>query len=57
MKSANMDKGRGGGKALIHKMWINRRFFFKPLTNVAFQLECLANLSIGMEYSASAISC
>ena len=27
IKSANMDKG-GGGKTLIHKMWIKRRFFF-----------------------------
>ena len=29
IKSANMDKG-GGGKTLIHKMWIKRRFFLTP---------------------------
>ena len=30
IKSANVDK-RGGGKTLIHKMWIKRRGFFKTL--------------------------
>ena len=30
IKSANVDKG--GGKTLIHKMWIKRRvFFIEPL--------------------------
>ena len=29
IKSANVDKG-GGGKALIHKMWIKIRVFFNP---------------------------
>ena len=27
-----VDKGAGGGKTLIHKMWIKRRiFFYEPL--------------------------
>ena len=30
IKSANVDKG-GGEKTLIHKMWIKRQVFFKPL--------------------------
>ena len=28
IKSANVYKGGGGGKTLIHKMWIKRRVFF-----------------------------
>ena len=30
LKSANVDKGGGGGKTLIHKMWIRRHVFFYP---------------------------
>ena len=33
IKSANVDKG-GGGKTLIHKMWIKRRVFLTPLPNL-----------------------
>ena len=34
IKSANVDKG-GGGKTLIHKMWIKRRFFFNPSLSIS----------------------
>ena len=34
IKSADVDKG-GGGKTLIHKMWINTCFFFEPFPNKA----------------------
>ena len=30
IKSANVDKGGGGGKTLIHNMWIKRRILFNP---------------------------
>ena len=32
IKSADVDKG-GGGKTLIHKMWIKNMFFFNPSLN------------------------
>ena len=34
LKSANVDKG-GGGKTLIHKMWIKRRVF-----NPSIKIKC-----------------
>ena len=37
-KSANVDKG-GGGKTLIHKMWIKRQVFFKPLPKRTTRLQ------------------
>ena len=42
IKFANVDKGEGG-KTLIHKMWIKRRFFLTPplaiLLNFCIQLK------------------
>ena len=45
IKSANVDKG-GGGKTLIHKMWIKRRVFFnEPLPKIATHLSLVASLA------------
>ena len=34
IKSANVDKGGGRGKTLIHKMWIKKRVFFYPSLSI-----------------------